>query len=262
MLFSSHSRISGRYPEIDLLRGLAIVMMIIYHLLFDLYFFGIYQADVLHGFWRIFGWGCASLFLFIVGLSFSISYARASQRLAGVNLYLKYLKRGLFIISCGLLVTAATWFFLGGEGFVVFGILQCIGVSVIIAPLFYRFGWKNIIIGMVIVYAGWLIAGFYGHVLLLPLGVRPYFFSSIDYVPLLPWFGAVLFGIGTGSLLYPGGIRSYANKVSIHGSFLWICVMGRHSLLVYLLHQPVMLLILMLFFPENIMNSAGVLTWS
>lgn len=252
------TKISDRYVEIDLLRGIAILMMIVYHLLFDLTFFGIFIVDVVDGFWRIFAWSCASLFLFIVGLSFSISYARASDRLSGYTLYFKYLKRGLFIISCGLLVSAASWIFLHGEGFIVFGILQCIGISVIIAPFFYRFGWKNFIIGIIVVAAGWIITGIHGHVLLLPLGFTPGDFWSIDYVPLLPWFAPVLFGMGMGSLLYPGAIRSYAKKIWIPVQMFWVCILGRHSLLIYLLHQPVMICMLVLLFPENILSFSGI----
>ncbi len=127
---------SPRFFEIDLLRGIAIAMMVLFHTLFDLFWFGIYPVTVTSGFWQYFTFGTATLFLLVVGISFTISYARAARRLAPVPLYLKFLKRGAGIFALGLLVTLATWLYLG-EGFIVFGILHLIGVSIILAPLFF-----------------------------------------------------------------------------------------------------------------------------
>ena len=122
-----------RFWEIDFLRGLAIIMMILFHLLYDLDYFGNYTLNVHAGFWLYFARATATIFLLLVGISLTLSFSRATKiKKAGNTLYLKYLKRGLKIVSWGFVITLTTWIFLR-EGFVVFGILHLIGISIILA---------------------------------------------------------------------------------------------------------------------------------
>ncbi|HUH78447.1 MAG TPA: heparan-alpha-glucosaminide N-acetyltransferase [Methanoregula sp.] len=232
-----------RFFEIDIARGIAIAMMVAFHTLFDLWYFGIYPVDVAHGFWRYFAFSTATLFLLIVGISFTISYSRAEKALSGFRLYRRFLYRGAGIFALGILVTAATWIYLG-EGFIVFGILHLIGVSVLLAPFFYRFGKYNFVIGGAVILAGFLIAGIAGPVWLLPLGFHPAAWWSVDYEPLLPWFGVVLIGLGLGSVLYPEGRRRIPLPELPARWRPVLTFPGRHSLVIYLVHQPVIILIL------------------
>ena len=238
-----------RYWELDAARGIAILMMILFHTLFDLYYFQLYPVNIDSGFWRYFAFSTASLFLLIAGISLSISYARASREItttAGV--VIKYLKRGAVIFACGLLVTLATYLFLQ-EGFVVFGILQVIGVSIMISPLFLRFREKNILIGALFIVT-WIvlsIAAIDGPVWLIPIGIHPATFWSVDYEPVFPWTGFVLIGIGLGSYLYPEGKRSFQVPEKFLPGILPLSFLGKHSLVIYLLHQPVILLLLHFF---------------
>ena len=128
----------SRYWEIDLVRGIAILMMILFHTVFDLYFFRILPIDIFSGFWRYFAFSTASLFLLIVGISLTISHARTALTKSGYQLALKFVYRGAGIFLLGLLVTVCTWLFLK-EDYIVFGILHLIGISVMISPLFFRF---------------------------------------------------------------------------------------------------------------------------
>jgi uncharacterized membrane protein len=232
-----------RYWEIDLFRGIAILMMVLFHTLFDISYFGISPVIVSSGFWRYFAFATASLFLLIVGISFSISYARAARSHSGRQLASKFLVRGAGIFSLGLLVTVCTWLYLG-EGYIIFGILHLIGVSIILAPLFYRFGKFNIIIGAACVLIGSAVTAINGPLWLLPLGIHPAAFWSVDYTPLFPWFGVVLIGIGCGVWLYPGGVPRYQLlklPASLQGPLTFP---GRYSLWIYLAHQPVIIVIL------------------
>ena len=72
-----------RYQEIDMVRGIAILMMIFFHTVFDLSFFRISAIDPSSGFWRYFAFSTASLFLLIVGISLTLSHARAVSTLSG-----------------------------------------------------------------------------------------------------------------------------------------------------------------------------------
>jgi len=233
----------SRYWEIDLARGIAIIMMILFHTVFDLYFFRIFPVEVLSGFWRYFAFTTASLFLLIVGISLTISHARVASTKSGYQLALKFVYRGAGIFLLGLLVTLCTWLFLK-EGFIVFGILHLIGVSIIISPLFFRFKKGNIVLGFLCVGIGFLFTPSIGPIWLLPLGIHPATFWSVDYEPIFPWFGIVLIGMGLGEYLYPEGVRKF-NLPQIPEIIVRpLAFMGRHSLIIYLVHQPIIILVL------------------
>lgn len=235
----------SRLWEIDFSRGIAILMMVLFHTIFDISFFGIAPVDVATGFWRYFAYATASLFLLIVGVSLVISHARARQLISGVALTLKFVYRGIFIFALGLLVTLGTWLYLR-EGFVIFGILHLIGISVMISPLFFRFGKWNALLGFVCITAGLIISGMNGPAFLLPFGIIPTGFSSVDYTPLLPWFGVVLIGMGIGEYIYPSGVRMFSLR-QLPGFFVSpLSFLGRHSLVIYLVHQPIIIFLLSL----------------
>lgn len=237
----------SRLWEIDLLRGIAILMMIIFHTLFDLNFFQIIPVDVITGFWRYFAYATASLFLFIVGVSLIISHARAEQKIDGFSLIKKFILRGAGIFCLGLLVTLATWLYLG-EGFVIFGILHLIGISIMLSPLFFSFKKFNILIGFIVIGIGYLISGMHGAIWLLPFGIHPATFWSVDYTPIFPWFGMVLIGMGIGSLVYPEGVRQFTLLPLPDIVVNPVSFLGRHSLVIYLVHQPVIILLLSLVY--------------
>ena len=233
----------SRYREIDLVRGIAILMMILFHTVFDLYFFRILPLDIYSGFWRYFAFATASLFLLIVGISLTISRARTASTKSGYQLALKFVYRGAGIFLLGLLVTLCTWLFLK-EGFIVFGILHLIGISVMISPLFFRFKKWNIGLGFLVILIGFFFATRTGPIWLLPLGLHPVTFWSVDYEPIFPWFGVVLIGMGLGEYLYPGGIRSFTLPQIPEIVVRPLAFLGRHSLIIYLVHQPIIILII------------------
>lgn len=237
-----------RYDELDAARGIAILMMVIFHTLFDLSWFRIWPVNVSTGFWQFFAYSTASLFLVIAGISLSISHARVVRSVPGISpgeIRMKYFRRGALVFACGLLVTLATYLYLG-EGFVIFGILHVIGVSIMISPLFFRFQEKNLLIGAGVIITGMAISAsaISGPDLLLPLGIHSASFWSVDYEPLFPWSGLVLAGIGLGSLVYPDGKRAFPVPGFSRPLISPLASSGRHSLVIYLVHQPVILLLL------------------
>jgi uncharacterized membrane protein len=235
----------SRLWEIDCTRGIAILLMVVYHTVFDLSFFAICPVEATTGFWRYFAYCTASLFLLVVGVSLIVSHDRAAATLSGFPLAKKFLIRGAGIFALGLLVTLATWLYLH-EGYVVFGILHLIGVSVILSPLFFRFGRWNVLLGLACFPVGYGITGTSGPAFLLPLGIMPPGFASVDYTPLFPWFGMVLIGMGLGAFLYAGGVRHFTIRPLPDNLVGPVSFLGRHSLVIYLVHQPVILLLLAL----------------
>jgi uncharacterized membrane protein len=235
-----------RLWEIDLFRGIAILMMVLFHTIFDISFFGIAPVDVSTGFWRYFAYATASLFLLIVGVSLIVSHARAQQKIVGLPLTLKFVYRGAFIFALGLLVSLGTWLYLR-ESFVIFGILHLIGISVLLSPFFFRFRKLNILLGLMCIPVGWIISGMSGPAILLPLGIMPPGFTSVDYTPLFPWFGMVLIGMGIGEYLYMGGERQFSLRQLPDFLVSPLSFFGRHSLVIYLVHQPIIIILLALF---------------
>src|ERR671910_50151 len=194
-----------RFWEVDAARGVAIGMMVVYHLMYDLDYFGGYPIESTSGFWARFADATASAFLFLVGVSLAISYARASAGHPGRSLFGKYLLRGIRIFAYGMALTVV--FLVFGMGVVAFGILHLIGVSIILAYPLLRYRFANLFLGLSL-----LAAGVYMRIeglssqspWLLPFGVVPENLVMPDYRPLLPWFGVVLLGVFAGNVVYGG----------------------------------------------------------
>ncbi|MDF1534003.1 MAG: heparan-alpha-glucosaminide N-acetyltransferase [Methanosarcinaceae archaeon] len=237
-----------RFWEIDFLRGIAILLMIIFHALYDFNYFGDYNFNLHSGLWAYIGRASAITFIFVVGISLTLSHSRATvMKIPKQDIYQKYIKRGARIFSWGLIITLITWLFLK-DGVIVFGILHFIGLSVILAYPFLRLHKYNLLIGAGIILTGLYLGNLaFDFPWLLGLGFKPYGFNTLDYFPILPWFGITLIGIFAGNLLYP----NYTRKIDIkdYTEFLLIrlfCLLGRRSLLIYLIHQPVLIALLYL----------------
>lgn len=236
---------SPRLPEVDLARALALGMMVLYHLLFTLWYLGMADVAVLTGFWRVFAYATASLFIAIAGLSLTL--AAASRRRRGAtegDIATVQARRGLVVLGWGLVITAVTLVALGEEG-ILFGVLHLIGLGTILAIPLVRRPRAALALGTVCVLLGPLATRIPGPLWLAWLGLHPADFVSLDYVPVLPWFGVLLIGVAAGWALFPDGERRrpLPPLPSWTEPFLWV---GRHTLAVYLLHEPVILAVLLL----------------
>jgi len=239
----------NRFWEIDFLRGFAIILMIFFHILYDLNFFSITNFRIYSGIILYIARLSASIFVILVGISLSISYSRVKNKLNTNDIVLKFIKRGLTILFLGLIISVITWFYIP-RGFVVFGILHFIGTSIILSLIFIRYRYINIIFGLFFIIVGFYLKSLtFNFNILIPLGFIPNNFWTIDYFPLFPWFGIILIGIFIGNLVYSDSKRKYEikdlSKNLLAKSF---CFLGRNSLFIYFLHQPIIIgLILILF---------------
>lgn len=232
-----------RFWEVDAARGVAIAMMVVYHLVYDLDTFGGYDIESTSGFWAHFADATASAFLLLVGISLSISYSRAGGR--GRDLFGKYFRRGLRIFAYGMALTLV--FFVLDMGAVVFGILHLIGVSIILAYPFLRFRLPTLLPGLSLIAVGvyMRIEGVSSESpWLLPFGVVPENLSMPDYRPLIPWFGVVLLGLVAGNVLYGGGRRPAIVAKRAPAVAKPLVPPGRNSLFIYLIHQPILIALL------------------
>lgn len=242
------SHVPERYPEIDIARGIAVVMMVIFHIAFDLSFLGIAGIPVSSLPWRAFAMATAALFLLLVGISLSISAGYAKTRLSRSDFILKYLKRGAGIFAIGIGISIVTWIILPGA-FIVFGILHLIGLSIALSPLYTGYSWQNLLAGLAMILVSPVVAAMRGDGWLVWLGIHPPAFYSIDYTPVFPWLGVVLIGVGLGAILYPRAARRWDHEVPTLPSSP-LRFLGRHSLAIYLVHQPIILGILFITFPD------------
>lgn len=230
-----------RYPELDLLRGLAVLSMIGYHAVFDLAYFVGWNIPLDIFSLQCWAGGTATLFLLLVGMCAMIAYER---RPTGIFAY--SLRRSTIIFGGGMVISLVTFFF-APEAFIKFGILHLIGISALLQPLFARFGRWNGVIGIFVIILGILMRNLTTvHPFLFPLGITTTSFSSLDYYPLFPWFGVILLGMAAGSWLYVPSRHSllrWNEAMRFPQSLLWC---GRNALLLYFIHQPVLLLILLM----------------
>lgn len=221
---------SKRIWELDALRGLALLGMMGIHFVYDL-------VD-LFGVWN---WQQPAWYLF-----FKNNYGAVFFLISGISATLGShpVKRGAQVFLCGFLCTGVTlgMYLLGfaGKGILIYmGVLQCLGLCMMLWPLFRRCPDRALTaLGLALMIAGWYLrTQAFPFWLLTPLGFAPYGFTSSDYFPLLPNFGYFLLGAVVGKRAYAGRKSLFPRETPPLGLFRW---MGRHSLMIYLLHQPVL----------------------
>ena len=222
----------ARIGAVDALRGSALLLMFVYHFAFDLRFYGVTSADFEHDFfWLSFRALIVGTFMTLVGVSLCLAErAHATSR--------HFWRRVAIIAACALLATVASRI-LFPQTFIYFGILHAIAVSSVLAwPLASR-PRTALVVGAAVIAAG----VFWSHPM---FDARPLSWigfvtkkpATEDYVPLAPWAGFVAMGIAAGHGLVRGGFRALAPLAGAPGWLRWL---GRHSLFVYMIHQPILL---------------------
>ena len=229
-----------RIWELDAFRGICILGMVAVHFVYDLVdLYRIWEWEYPAWFSILKQWG-GVLFLLLSGIC--------------VTLGSRSVRRGLIVFGCGLVVSAVTagmyLLKLQGIGILIyFGVLHCLGACMILWPLFKRLPWQALAgIGALLAAAGLYLGTLPGVSFpwLMPLGLPWEDFCSSDYFPLLPNLGYFLIGAALGRTVYRAQ-ESLLPRVNSQLPVLRFCrFCGRHSLWIYLLHQPVLYLICLL----------------
>ena len=223
-----------RIWELDALRGLCILGMLAVHFVYDLVdLYGLVNWEYPPAFTFVQRWG-GVLFLLISGIS--------------VTLGRHHVKRGLVVLGCGFVCTAVTagMYLLGfaGKGMIIyFGVLHCLGVCMLLWQAVKKLPvWVLAALGVLIAAVGlWVVDPAVVEVVwLIPLGLKFPGFQSSDYFPLLPYFGFFLLGAVLGKTIYrkKQTLLPTVRENTPVIRFLRLC--GKHSLWIYLLHQPVL----------------------
>jgi len=237
-----------RFWEIDFFRGIAIILMITYHIFFDIYFFDLVKFDIHSVYFEILSYPIGTTFLLLVGISLTLSFNRYKKEFSKKRVAEKFLFRGFKIFLLGLILTIATFFYLG-DNFIIFGVLHCIGLSIIFSIPFIRYRSLNLFLGLIFVLFGIILKNYtFDFSYLLFLGFRPMNFSTVDYFPIFPWFGFVLIGISLGNFLYPSYKRRFdIFDLSNFKLVKFLGFLGKNSLLIYFFHQPIIVGIIYIY---------------
>lgn len=220
-----------RIWELDAAKGLCLFLMFYCHIVYDLvYLFGIVTTINDGGLFQFTTDYTGILFITMSGISATLGKHPV--------------KRGLTVFGGGMLVTIATYLMykvgFADKGLLIyFGILHCIGVCMLLWPIFRKLPyWVLIPVGLAVICSPDLVSGIRTNsYFLLPFGICPSNFLSADYFPLLPCLGYFLIGGGLGKILYKTK-KSLLPEPRFF-PFNALCFMGRHSLFIYLAHQPI-----------------------
>jgi len=227
-----------RIWELDALRGLCILGMIVIHIVYDIFTFTSVDFNIPQWLFFIARYGHI-LFVVLSGIC--------------VTLGSRCVKRGVLVYLCGMIITAVTVFMdyvlKMGTVRIWFGILHLLGVCMMLYPLFRNLpAWALALIGCVFVAIGyWFTTFTVGVNFLFPIGLRSgEIFTGADFFPVFPGLGTFLLGTALGKSLYREK-KTLFPKISQNNALIrFLSFVGRHSLEIYMVHQPIVFSIVML----------------
>jgi uncharacterized membrane protein len=224
-----------RLSIVDALRGLALLMMCAFHFCYDLNYFGwAYFPIGIAQSWVIWQRSIASTFLLLVGIGLVL---RSKFKPAWADFW----RRWLQIAGAAILVSIGSYFIFP-TSFIYFGILHCIAISLIVGRLLLRLGAINLGLGVgAIALANTFTNPLFNDRFLNWIGFATQLQPTEDYVPLFPWLGVVLIGCGLGKIWERFQFQLPASLVIFGDRLTWLVWIGKRSLAIYLLHQPILL---------------------
>lgn len=222
--------VKERICEIDLLRVTAMLLMIMFHFIYDLNVFGGVDVSYTTGFWMWVGKLAGLIFIFVSGISSGFSS--------------NPVRRGLRVFGFGMVITLVTHLFLG-DFYIRFGILHLLGVCMVLSPSIRRLHSLAVLAGAgIILFTSDQITSITVNTsILLPLGLKYEGFRSADYYPLFPYLAVFMLGVLVHKLYYYRGSSLF--RWSLENRF--ITMVSKSSLMIYLLHQPVIIAAIFLF---------------
>jgi uncharacterized membrane protein len=248
MLRKQPSHFSGRFDSVDALRGFAMVWMTAFHFSFDLNQFGYLRQDFYRDpVWTVQRTLILSLFLFCAGMGQALAVAQGQT-------WPRFWRRWIQVLGCALMVTASSWL-MYPQSFIYFGVLHGMALMLILARCMTGLGGWLWLVGAAVIATKFIAVSalqtgamaIYSEYLNTPalnwLGLITRKPVTEDYVPLLPWFGVMLWGVAAGHwLIHRGGpLASWALPTQLQP----LVILGRWSLTYYMVHQPVMIGLLM-----------------
>jgi uncharacterized membrane protein len=224
-----------RLVGLDIARSAALLGMVCFHIVFDLQMFGYLPfGTTLH---PVFYWHArlvAGSFLFLAGVSLWLAHGQGIRWPA-------FWRRWIKLVAAAALVTVATYVALP-EYFVYFGILHCIAASSLIGLFALRLPAAAVAaLGAVIMVASYILPDpAFNAPLLRFIGLATEPAMTVDFEPLFPWVGPFLLGLASAKWASARGLlhRLALSDTPVLRRLAWP---GQHSLVVYLIHQPILI---------------------
>lgn len=222
-------QMNKRILEIDVVRVIAMVLMIVFHFVYDLNEFLGINIDYLNGFWYYEGKLSALLFIFISGISNGFSR--------------KPVRRGIKILFYAMIITIVTYVIFPDE-YIRFGILHFLGTAMIISPVLRKFnnGFLILLAFLSVIAGSYIKKLSVDTYLFLPFGAMYDGFSSMDYYPIFPYIAFYVLGIVVYKKVYSSG----KGFIYTRENYKVIRFLSKNSLGIYVLHQPILLLFIFL----------------
>lgn len=222
-----------RIWELDVLRGICIIGMLVVHFIYDmqdLFYIELFSNSKLYD--LVVEWG-GVLFFLISGIC--------------VTLGSRPVRRGLIVFGCAMVVSTVTYGlyalnYAGRDMIIYFGVLHCLGVCMLLWPLVRKLPWPVLAaMAGLLIFVGLSIVSVYlpTGLWLIPFGFKSPGFASADYFPLLPYFGFFLTGTVLGRLLYKNKQTLFPKVSEKNVLVRFFSLFGKWSLPIYMLHQPV-----------------------
>ncbi len=220
------------------MRTLAIVLMVIFHFIYDLKFFGYIEYNIPDGEgWKQFRWLIISLFFLCLGISLTFAHQTDFR-------FTKFMKRFSQIAGAAIVISVITYFTIP-KNWIFFGVLHFLALASIIVVWFRHYPKLCLLLGSTFMLVGilqWVPSRWPFYL----------FFNNLpaytnDYVAIVPWLGMVFYGVAMAHskwLKRDPIARLMTNdageltRTKATKSLVWP---GQHSLSIYLLHQPIML---------------------
>lgn len=219
----------GRLHNLDFTRGIACLSMPIYHTMYNLYVVGLVQSQLTKNwFWEIYQTLGLGTFVLVSGMAFTLSTKNR------VN-WSRLARRGLKLVIVAAGISLVTYIMMPHR-FVRFGVIHFFATTILLAPLLRPLGRWLLLPGLAIISLALIFprSGVYPNPWLYITGLMSERPSSMDYIPLVPWFGVFLVGMGAATFLrvpdHDKGVATWKKPV------IWL---GKHSLWFYLIHQAV-----------------------
>lgn len=226
-----------RIELIDFTRGIALLAMTLFHFGWDMELFGVVKAGFAGSPAMVWFARCiASSFLFLVGVGLVFAHQNGFNKKA-------YFIRLAKVLTAAVIITIATYYATPAF-YIFFGILHHIALASIIGLLFLKFPYRlNFVLAFLCLALGlWIKLDIFSNPLWSWTGLSAHVPKSSDFVPLLPFFAAVLFGIGLTQLAILKNWTDALSKFKFENVFgRAIKFIGRHSLIYYIVHQPIMM---------------------
>ena len=246
-----------RYPEIDIVKGIAVIFMVIFHFFYLAYFMDVKKYPIDKGILRFLAKAAHTTFIFMVVVNLALGYQRyIVNKKDNDARFGKSIKRSFFLYLAGIIVSIFSYLAFK-DMFVKFGIFHFIATAIVISQLVVHSQLLSLV-GAGIVSLIHLIKNNFSMLLYdkcqnIPFicfitGLYNIKYSALDHFPIIPWLAVIFMGIFFGHTLYSRAKRNFngelIDKLSNNNVGKTIGFLGKHSLSIYFIHFPLFYFIL------------------